>query len=107
MPPLYFRFRICCDATAGHFTARAHLALDTAVAWAWLLVYLASPGAAALVYVLGQHNYHSPAPPRPWLPLIFNLGLLAMAARNPRLAGRDVLRTDQYSREPLSAVRFV
>jgi hypothetical protein len=49
------------------------------VAWAWLFVYLSSPGAAALVYILGQRNYHPPAPSRPLLPLIFNLGLLAMA----------------------------
>ena len=49
------------------------------VAWAWLFVYLTSPGAAALVYVLGQRHYQPP-PAQPRLPLIFNLGLLALAA---------------------------
>jgi hypothetical protein len=49
------------------------------VAWAWLFVYLTSPVAAALVFVLGQRNYQPPAQARPWLPLVFNLGLLALA----------------------------
>jgi hypothetical protein len=49
------------------------------VAWAWLFVYLTSPVAAALVYVLGQRNYQPPVA-RPTLPLVFNLGLLALAA---------------------------
>jgi len=50
------------------------------VAWAWLFVYVTSPVAAALVYVLMERNYNPPTPAGPRLPLLFALGMLAMAA---------------------------
>src|SRR5262245_59869676 len=50
------------------------------IAWAWLFVYVTSPGAAALVYWHGQRHYQPPAPTQPMLPLIFNLGMAALAA---------------------------
>ena len=49
------------------------------VAWAWLFVYVTSPVAAALVFVLMERNYQ-PAPAGPQLPLLFALGMLALAA---------------------------
>src|SRR5262249_24867012 len=49
------------------------------VAWAWLFVYLTSPGAAALVYVLGQRHYQAPAPAQPALPMAFTVCLAAIA----------------------------
>ncbi len=45
-----------------------------------IFLYLSSPGAAALVYLLMEHNYRPPAPADPLLSLLFALGLLAIAA---------------------------
>ena len=50
------------------------------VAWAWLFVYVSSPPAAVLVYFLNERGYRQSAPNELPLPIIYRLGMLAIAA---------------------------
>jgi hypothetical protein len=50
------------------------------VAWAWLFVYVTSPPAAVLVYVLNERGYHPPVSNDPPLSIFYRLGILAIAA---------------------------